>query len=250
MRERSFMKSLFFGVIDEGLIFPWPQPNAQEVDTVRTLLESVRRFFDRRVDSAKIDREQQIGDDILLGLKELGLFGMLVPQSHGGAGLTNTGYARVVQEVAGFDASIAVTLGAHQSIGMKGLLLFGSDELKTRYLPRLATGEMVAAFALTEPGAGSDAAALQTRAERRDDGYVLSGSKIRITNGGFADLFTVFARTSPADEGVKPENHCVSRRARLGREERAERAQARHPWELDDRAVLRRRPGSFEPRAR
>jgi acyl-CoA dehydrogenase family protein 9 len=204
MRERSFMKSLFFGVIDEGLIFPWPQPNAQEVDTVRTLLESVRRFFDRRVDSAKIDREQQIGDDILLGLKELGLFGMLVPQSHGGAGLTNTGYARVVQEVAGFDASIAVTLGAHQSIGMKGLLLFGSDELKTRYLPRLATGEMVAAFALTEPGAGSDAAALQTRAERRDDGYVLSGSKIWITNGGFADLFTVFARTSPADEGVKP----------------------------------------------
>ena len=137
-------------------------------------------------------------------MKELGLFGMLVPQSHGGAGLTNTGYARVVQEVAGFDASLAVTLGAHQSIGMKGLLLFGSEELKATYLPRLATGEMVAAFALTEPGAGSDAAAIQTRAERRDDGYVLSGSKIWITNGGFADLFTVFARTSPADEGLKP----------------------------------------------
>ncbi len=204
MRERSFMKSLFFGVIDEGLIFPWPQPNAQEVDTVRALLENVRRYFDRNVDSAKIDREQTIGDDVLLGLKELGLFGMLVPQSHGGAGLTNTGYARVVQEVAGLDASLAVTLGAHQSIGMKGLLLFGSDELKATYLPRLATGEIVAAFALTEPGAGSDAAAIQTRAERRDDGYVLSGSKIWITNGGFADLFTVFARTSPADEGVKP----------------------------------------------
>ncbi len=204
MRERSFMKSLFFGLIDEGLIFPWPQPNAQEVDTVRSLLESARRFFDRRVDSAKIDREQGIGDEVLLGLKELGLFGMLVPQSHGGAGLTNTGYARVIQEVAGFDASIAVTLGAHQSIGMKGLLLFGSEQLHGMYLPRLATGEIVAAFALTEPGAGSDAAAIQTRAERRDDGYVLSGSKIWITNGGFADLFTVFARTSPADEGVKP----------------------------------------------
>ena len=204
MRERSFMKSLFFGLIDEGLIFPWPQPNAQEVDTVRALLESVRRFFDRHVDSAKIDREQHVGDDVMLGLKQLGLFGMLVPQSHGGAGLSNTGYARVVQEVAGLDASLAVTLGAHQSIGMKGLLLFGSDELKAAYLPRLATGEIVAAFALTEPGAGSDAAAIQTRAERRDDGYVLSGSKIWITNGGFADLFTVFARTSPADEGVKP----------------------------------------------
>jgi acyl-CoA dehydrogenase family protein 9 len=204
MRERSFMKSLFFGVIDEGLIFPWPEPNPQEVDTIRSLLDSVRRFFDREVDSSKIDREQQIGDEAMRGLKELGLFGMLVPQSHGGAGLTNTGYARVVQEVAGLDASIAVTLGAHQSIGMKGLLLFGTPDLKDRYLPRLATGELVAAFALTEPGAGSDAAAIQTRAEPREGGYVLNGSKIWITNGGFADLFTVFARTSPADEGVKP----------------------------------------------
>jgi acyl-CoA dehydrogenase family protein 9 len=204
MREQSFMKSLFFGVIEEGLIFPWPDPNAQELDTVRTLLDSVRRFFDRNVDSARIDHEQAIPDGVMRGLKELGLFGMLVPQSHGGAGLSNTGYARVVQEVAGLDASIAVTLGAHQSIGMKGLLLFGSNELKDKYLPGLATGELVAAFALTEPGAGSDAAAIQTRAERQGDGYVLNGSKIWITNGGFADLFTVFARTSPSDEGVKP----------------------------------------------
>jgi acyl-CoA dehydrogenase family protein 9 len=204
MREQSFMKSLFFGVIEEGLIFPWPEPNAQELDTVRTLLDSVRRFFDREVDSAAIDREQCIPDEVMRGLKDLGLFGMLVPQSHGGAGLSNTGYARVIQEIAGLDSSIAVTLGAHQSIGMKGLLIFGSPELKDKYLPRLATGEIIAAFALTEPGAGSDAAAIQTRAERTPRGYVLNGSKIWITNGGFADLFTVFARTSPADEGVKP----------------------------------------------
>jgi acyl-CoA dehydrogenase family member 9 len=204
MRERSFMKSLFFGVIDEGLVFPWPAPNPQEVDVVRALLASLHRFFEREVDSAEIDRESRIGDDVLRGLKDLGLFGMLVPASHGGAGLTNTGYARVVQEVAGLDASIAVTLGAHQSIGMKGLLLFGSPELKDQYLPRLATGDIVAAFALTEPGAGSDAAAIQTRAQPRDGGYVLNGSKIWITNGGLADLFTVFARTSPPEEGMKP----------------------------------------------
>jgi acyl-CoA dehydrogenase family protein 9 len=204
VREQSFMKSLFFGVIDEALIFPWPEPAPREVDTVRTLLDGVRRYFHLWVDSATIDREQQIPADVVRGLKELGLFGMLIPESHGGAGLTNTGYARVVQELGALDASVAVTIAAHQSIGLKGLLLFGRPELKDRYLPRLATGDMVAAFALTEAGAGSDAAAIQTRAEPAGDGYVLNGSKIWITNGGIADLFTVFARTSPADESVKP----------------------------------------------
>jgi acyl-CoA dehydrogenase family protein 9 len=204
MREQSFMKSLFFGVIDESLIFPWPQPSAQEADTLHALLDGVRRYFQSNVDSARIDREHRIPDEVLSELKNMGLFGMLVPQSHGGAGLSTTAYARVVQEVGSLDASIAVTLGAHQSIGMKALLLFGSPELKDKYLPRLASGETVAAFALTEPGAGSDAAAIQTRAEPRGDGYVLNGSKIWITNGGIADLFTVFARTSPAEEGVKP----------------------------------------------
>lgn len=205
MREQSFMKSLFFGVIDENLVFPWPDPDAAQADQLHVMLDEVRRFFDRSVDSARIDHEQRIGDDVLRGLKELGLFGMLVPQSFGGVGLTSTGYARVMQEVASLDSSIAVTLGAHQSIGMKALLLFGTDEQKSKYLPRLATGEMVAAFALTEPGAGSDAAAIQTRAEPRADGsYLLNGSKIWISNGGFADFFTVFARTSPAEEGLKP----------------------------------------------
>jgi len=204
MREQSFMKSLFFGVIDESLIFPWPEPGAQEVDTLRALLDGVRRYFQQHVDSAAIDRDQRIPDEVLAGLKELGLFGMMVPQAYGGAGLTTTGYARVLQELGGLDSSIAVTVAAHQSIGMKGLLLFGGPELKDAYLPRLATGELVAAFALTEPGAGSDAAAIQTRAEPRGDAYVLNGSKIWITNGGIADLFTVFARTSPAEEGVKP----------------------------------------------
>jgi len=204
MREQSFMKSLFFGVIDESLIYPWPQPSHAEVDAIHSLLESVRRYFQLRVDSATIDRDQRIPDEVLAGLKDLGLFGMTAPREHGGAGFSATAYARVMQELGGLDSSVCVTLGAHQSIGMKALLLFGSPELQARYLPRLATGEMVAAFALTEPGAGSDAAAITTRAEPRGDGYVLNGSKIWITNGGLADLFTVFARTSAAEEGVKP----------------------------------------------
>jgi acyl-CoA dehydrogenase family protein 9 len=202
--EESFMKAVFHGVIEEKVLFPFPEPTQGEVDNLNTMLDSVRRYFAKSVDSARIDREAAIDPAVIQGLKELGLFGLLIPEDHGGVGLTVTGYARVMQEVAALDASMAVMLGAHQSIGLKGLLLFGTPEQKKKYLPRLATGEMVAAFALTEPGAGSDAAAIQTRAERSGDGFVLNGSKIWISNGGFADLFTVFARTSPAEEGAKP----------------------------------------------
>ncbi len=205
MIEESFMKSLFHGVIAEELVFPFHESSAEDRDTINLMLDQVKRFFEG-VDSAKIDRESHIPPEIIDGLKKLGLFGMLIPQEHGGLGLSSTGFARIMQEVAGFDASIAVTLGAHQSIGLKSLLLFGTDAQKRKYLPKLATGEWTAAFALTEPSAGSDAAAIQTRAELSPDGegYVINGSKVWITNGGFADVFTVFARTSPADEGAKP----------------------------------------------
>jgi acyl-CoA dehydrogenase family protein 9 len=204
MLEQSFMKSLFHGVIAENLVFPYPEPGAGEVDTLRMMLESVRRFCEKSVDSAGIDQKHEIPPTVLAGMKELGLFGLLIPQAHGGLGLSQTSYARVIQEVGSLDSSLAVTLGAHQSIGLKGILLFGTEEQKARYLPKLATGENVAAFALTEPGAGSDAAAIATRAESTAGGYLLNGSKIWITNGGFADVFTVFARTSPAEEGSKP----------------------------------------------
>jgi acyl-CoA dehydrogenase family member 9 len=204
MNEESFMKSLFHGVIAEGLVFPYPESSTQERDNLHMMLESIRKFFAANVDAAKIDTSHEIPEEVMRGLKDLGLFGLVIPQEHGGLGLSATGYARVIQEIGGLDSSIAVTLGAHQSIGLKAILLFGSEELKRRYLPRLATGEHVAAFALTEPSAGSDAAAIQTRAEPRDGGFVINGSKIWITNGGFADVFTVFARTSPADDAHKP----------------------------------------------
>ncbi len=204
MLEESFMKSVFHGVIAESIVFPFPEPTRSEVDSLNIILDSVRKFCAANVDSAKIDREHDIPQEVIRGLKELGLFGMLVPQEHGGVGLSTTGYARVMQEVAALDSSLAVMLGAHQSIGMKGILLFGTPEQKAEYLPKLATGEHVAAFALTEPGAGSDAAAIKTRAELKGDHYLLNGSKIWITNGGYADVFTVFARTSSVEEGSKP----------------------------------------------
>ncbi|HVY48730.1 MAG TPA: acyl-CoA dehydrogenase family protein [Minicystis sp.] len=204
--EQSFMKALFFGVIAEDMIFPYPEMPTEDRENTSLILDSVRRFFAANVDSAKIDREHELGRDVLDGLKSLGLFGLQIPSSYDGIGLSATAYARVMQEVAALDASVAVTLGAHQSIGLKGILLYGSPEQKQRYLPKLASGEWTAAFALTEPGAGSDAAAIKTRAERSADGthWVLNGSKIWITNGGFADLFTVFARTSALEEGHKP----------------------------------------------
>ncbi|UQA61230.1 acyl-CoA dehydrogenase family protein [Polyangium aurulentum] len=204
--EQSFTKALFHGVIAEDMIFPYPEMTAEDRQTTSMILDSVRRFFAANVDSARIDREHKIPPEVLEGLKGLGLFGLQIPTEHGGSGLGASAYARVMQEIGGLDPSIAVTLGAHQSIGLKAILLFGTPDQKKRYLPKLATGEHTAAFALTEPSAGSDAAAIKTRAELSSDGshYVLNGSKIWITNGGFADVFTVFARTSALEEGAKP----------------------------------------------
>uniref|UniRef100_A0A673AS43 Complex I assembly factor ACAD9, mitochondrial n=1 Tax=Sphaeramia orbicularis TaxID=375764 RepID=A0A673AS43_9TELE len=138
------------------------------------------------------------------GLKELGLFGMQVPEEYGGLGLSNTVYARLA-EITALDGSIAVTLAAHQAIGLKGILIAGNEAQKNKYLPKLASGEHIAAFCLTEPGSGSDAASIQTRATLSEDGthYLINGSKIWISNGATADIMTVFARTEVVKDGVK-----------------------------------------------
>ncbi|XP_006870535.1 PREDICTED: acyl-CoA dehydrogenase family member 9, mitochondrial [Chrysochloris asiatica] len=125
---------------------------------------------------------------------------MQIPEEYGGLGLSNTMYARL-GEIVGLDASIAVTLAAHQAIGLKGIIMTGNEEQKAKYLPKLALGEHIAAFCLTEPASGSDAASIRTRATLSDDKkhYILNGSKIWITNGGLADIFTVFAKTQIVD---------------------------------------------------
>jgi len=203
MTDHSFAKGLFHGVIPEDMVFPYPELSQADRDAIPILLESVGRFLKEKVDSKAIDRDAKIPTSVLAELKALGLFGMIIPEGYGGAGLSATAYCRVMQEIATEDGSLAVTLGAHQSIGLKGIILFGTEAQKQRYLPKLATGELVAAFALTEPSAGSDAAGIKTTATLAPDGshYVLNGSKIWITNGGFADVFTVFARTAEAEAG-------------------------------------------------
>src|SRR6266508_2236064 len=125
--EQSFMKAIFHGVIEDGMIFPYPEVSKEERENTTMILESVREFCARNVDSAKIDVQAKIPPEVIQGMKELGLFGMSIPQEYGGVGLSTTSYARVMQEVAGIDSSLAVTLGAHQSIVLKAILLFGTE---------------------------------------------------------------------------------------------------------------------------
>ncbi len=206
MADESFMKSLFGGVIADGVIFPYPEPLRGHADEVHGVLDTFRRYAAHHIDSERLDREAAISPELLNGLKALGLFGLTVPKEYGGSGFGKTAYARAIQEIAGVDAAVAMTLSAHESLGVMALLLFAEEEVNARWLPRLATGECIAAFALAEVGAGSDAASLQTRADfdAALNEYVLTGEKAWVTNGGIADLFVVFARTSPAEEGAKP----------------------------------------------
>uniref|UniRef100_A0A671WC32 Complex I assembly factor ACAD9, mitochondrial n=1 Tax=Sparus aurata TaxID=8175 RepID=A0A671WC32_SPAAU len=195
-------KNLMF--VLQAEVFPYPEIGNEEVEEINQLVAPVERFFTEEVDSAKIDREAKIPPETLNGLKELGLFGIMVPEEYGGLGLSNTMYARLA-EIISLDGSIAVTLAAHQAIGLKGILIAGNEAQKQKYLPKLASGEHIAAFCLTEPGSGSDAASIQTRATLSEDGkqYLLSGSKIWISNGAIADVMTVFARTEVDVDGVK-----------------------------------------------
>ncbi len=198
------MKSLFGGVVAENMVFPYPEPSRVETDEVHVVLDRFRRFAAQHVDSARLDRDETIAPAVLDGLKGLDLFGLLVPKAKGGSGFGMSAYARAIQEIASVDATLAMTLSAHESLGVAAVQLFGSDDLKSRWLPRLASGELTAAFALAEVGAGSDAAALQTRADLDGDAFVLTGEKAWVTNGGIANVFVVFARTSPSDDGAKP----------------------------------------------
>ncbi|XP_012368023.1 acyl-CoA dehydrogenase family member 9, mitochondrial [Octodon degus] len=152
------------------------------------------------VDSRKIDREGKIPDGTLEKLKSLGLFGMQVPEEYGGLGLSNTMSTRL-GEILCLDGSIAVTLAAHQALGLKGIISVGTEEQKAKYLPRLASGEHVAAFCLTEPASRNNTGSIHTRATLSEDKthYVLNGSKVWITNGGLAEIFTVFAKTEVVD---------------------------------------------------
>jgi acyl-CoA dehydrogenase family member 9 len=200
-KDTSFMRSLCMGNIEEEMIVPFPSTGVEERETLRGVVSSLGDLLrPHEKDFATWDRNAEMPASYIEELKAFGLFGLIIPEASGGLGFGSAAYSRTLQEVARFDASTAVTIGAHSSIGMRGLLLFGTDKQKERFLPRLASGEMIAAFCLTEPGSGSDAASIRTTAHRDGDDWVIDGNKLWITNGGIADFFTVFAKTEDADK--------------------------------------------------
>jgi acyl-CoA dehydrogenase family protein 9 len=197
----SFAKSLFLGEIHEELIFPWPQPERSEQDKVRELNSRIREYCAENYDPRQAEADRWIPDRVLRDLGEIGALGLYVDEAYGGQGLSQTGYARVFETVGQIDATLAIVLGVHQSIGFKGISLFGSDEQKERFLPDLASGRKLAAFALTEPEAGSDAYHVRSRAVQQPDGsWLLNGEKRYIGNGSRADVITTFARAEIGGE--------------------------------------------------
>jgi short/branched chain acyl-CoA dehydrogenase len=168
-------------------------------DEQELIRRTVREFAEERIApvAEELDREHRFPYELVAGLAELGLMGMLIPEEYGGGGSDTLSYAIAVEELTRIDSSVAITVAAHTSLGTMPIFLFGTEEQKREWLPDLASGKKLAAFGLTEPGAGSDAAATRTRAELRDGTWVVNGSKIFITNAGtdLSACVTITART-------------------------------------------------------
>jgi acyl-CoA dehydrogenase family protein 9 len=199
----SFTKGVFLGEIRESLVFPFPELDKEEQESLAAIVDSFRSWARDNVDSAKMDHDSRFTDNVRSGMAELGLMGLNIPEAYGGFGASAMTFNRLFGEIGATDAALAVYFGAHLSIGSKGITLFGTDDQKKRWLTKCATGELVAAFCLTEPGSGSDAQAMRTTAVPGADGksYTLSGQKMWISNAGYAGVFTVFAKVPVEMDG-------------------------------------------------
>lgn len=191
-RPRSFVKSLFFGRFDPKHVIPYPSPPVDQA-----FLDRVTAFARDEIDAVAIDRDQEIPQAVKDKLAKMGVMGMTVPREYGGLGMSQHEYCKVTEILASRCASTALYVNVHQSIGLKALLLFGTEEQKRKWLPPMARGEIIGAFALTEPNAGSDASAIETTAVYDPDKnvYRINGKKQWITNGSIAQVLTLMART-------------------------------------------------------
>lgn len=193
----GFAKALFFGRFQSSLLFPYPELAADERPRANAAVDEVGRYVNEHLDAVAIDRQAEIPQSVIDGLGRVGVLGMTAPREVGGRGLSQLANTKIMEIIGGHCSSTAVFVNAHHSIGIRSLILFGTEEQKRRWLPDLASGRKLAAFALTEPEAGSDAANVQTTATLSPDGkhWILNGEKRYITNGGIAQVLTVMART-------------------------------------------------------
>ncbi|HKV07094.1 MAG TPA: acyl-CoA dehydrogenase family protein [Thermoanaerobaculia bacterium] len=177
-------------------------------DEQRAIQETARDFARREVDPIveEIDEAQKFPKDVMKKAGELGFLGIIFPEEYGGAGLGYVEYVIVITELSKVDPSVGISVAAHNSLGTNHIYKFGSEEQKRRWVVPLASGEKIAAWSLTEPGAGSDAAGTRTRAEKVDGGWILNGSKTFTTHGSVGDVCVVFAVTDPAG----PRHHNIS----------------------------------------
>ena len=175
----------------------------RDQETLNTLLDTVSRFVRERL----VPREQEVAendripDEIVQEMKELGLFGLSIPEEYGGLGLTMEEEVLVALELGQTSPAFRSIMGTNNGIGSQGIIMDGTDAQKERYLPRMATGEIIGSFALTEPDVGSDAGSVKTTAIRDGDHYVINGTKRYITNAPYASVFTLMARTDPSQKG-------------------------------------------------
>lgn len=195
----SFVRELFLGNFRLDLIHPYPEQTPEDKARTDAYIARMRTFLEEKVDSEEIDATGELPDVLLDGLRELGAFGIKIPEEYGGVGLSQVGYGRTIEMVTSKDGNLTALLSAHQSIGVpQPLKLFGTPEQKKKYLPRIAKGA-VTAFALTEESVGSDPAAMTTTATPTEDGeaFIINGEKLWCTNGTIAELLVVMTRTPP-----------------------------------------------------
>lgn len=207
-QRESFTRGVFAGRINSALIFPYPAPltesNPDEAAIVARLVARADGRLGGLIDSARFDREETIGDDVIAALGQHGFLGMTIPKRYGGLELSSTAYARVFEAIAAADPSLGVFIGVHCGLGSKAIVLYGTDAQKERWLPQLARGEILAAYALTEPAVGSDAQHIRATATLSDDGshWILNGRKIWIGNGHRAAVIATFAQTEVERKGA------------------------------------------------
>jgi len=177
---------------------------ALDIETRNQLIETVRRFVAEECVpiEAKVSEEDRVPDSIIAQMRELGLFGISIPTEYGGLGLTMEEEVLVCFELGQTSPAFRSVIGTNVGIGTQGIVLFGSETQQNEWLPKLASGEMVASFALTEPGAGSDAASVKVSAVKDGSDYVVNGTKRFITNAARAGMFTLLARTDPSKKGA------------------------------------------------